>query len=333
MSKKFFSVLSIIFASFIMLGAAAKDAGSKAPAPAADPNKIVLTDDNVITMNTYFEWQTTAKVAQRAKELDAKLPSGEPMYLVLDTGGGSIDAGLELAANLKAMNRPVHTISLFAASMGFQTVEALGDRLVLTNGTLMTHKAAGGFSGEFPGQLDSRYAYYLKRIQRLDEQVVARSGGKHTLTSYRNLYENEYWCDGQDCVDQGFADRVVTASCGESLKGTSNQIEDRFIFMGMTIEIATIRSKCPVVTGVLDFNIYIDGKPLFSASVNDLVAKSKEADKTKKSDDYSWYNSSKSYNVTALGNLKDSEIELLRKQIDAKVNELTNQQRKVIKSY
>ncbi len=130
----------------------------------------------------------------------------------------------------------------------------------------MSHKASGGFSGEFPGQLDSRYSYYLKRIARLDERVVARTSGKHTFDSYRNLTENEYWCDGQDCVKEGFADRVVVASCNATLTGTESVSVDKFFLMGKSIEIIAVMDKCPLNTNALKYEIFVDGEPLFKSA-------------------------------------------------------------------
>jgi ATP-dependent protease ClpP protease subunit len=226
---------------------------------------VVLTKDNVIVMDDYFDSDTVAKVEKVAKEMDARLPSTEPLYLVIDSGGGSIDAGIELIGFLNRLNRKVYTLPLFAASMGFQTVQGVnGTRFITEDGTLMSHKARGGFFGEFPGQLDSRYSYYLKKIQRLDKKAVKRTNGKHTVKSYANLIENEYWCDGQDCIDQGFADKLVNPSCDASLNGTKNIVLFRMIYEGHTIELVGIKAICPLITGIMDFNILIDGQPLFS---------------------------------------------------------------------
>jgi ATP-dependent protease ClpP protease subunit len=232
-------------------------------------NSVTLTKDNTIVMNSYFDQESVAKVAAKAREQDAKIPSGEPLYLIIDSGGGSIEAGIELIENLNTLNRPVHTVTIFSASMGFQTVQGVkGSRLVLENGTLMSHRARGGFSGEFPGQLDSRYAHYLKRVQRLDKKAVSRSGGKQSDKSYADAISNEMWCDGADCVALGYADQVIVASCDQSLKGVSNLLVDRFMYMGHTVEIVEQHSNCPSITGALSWNILVDGQPLFAVDLN-----------------------------------------------------------------
>lgn len=292
---------------------------AKSSASASSSNAIVLTKDNSITINNVFDSEVVAKLTVAAKALDARLPSGDPIYLVINSPGGSIDAGLELIENLSSMNRKVHTINVFSASMGFQTAQGLGDRLVLKNGTLMSHKARGGFSGEFPGQLDSRYNYYLKRITRMDQLAVSRSGGKLTLASYRDLIENEYWCDGQDCVDQGLADKVVTASCDKSLEGTHNELLAEFYFMGMAIQIVAEQDNCPVNTNALKYSVLIDGENMFKD-----INKKEE----KKNED-SWYSSY--YSTPAKPKLTSEQLFEINQKVKDVISNKT--ERKVIKGY
>lgn len=316
--RKFFIsllMLTLSFTAFAQEEEIIESTPSEVSAPAvlSRSSDVILTKDNSITLNDYFYGESVANLTQQAKDLDAKLPSGEPLYLVLNSGGGSIEAGIEAIQNLNTLNRPVHTITLFAASMGFQTVEGVkGERLITKNGTLMSHKARGRFSGEFPGQLDSRYGHYLKRVLRLDKDVVGRTSGKHTLESYASLIENEYWCDGEDCLAQGFADRVVNPSCDQSLQGTHNRLYDRWFFRGNVIEIVDVMADCPLNTEPLSYNIFINGEPLFS-NVTNLAAKANATSSVKQERDSYFYTST---TRTATSGISDESLQSIKEQID-----------------
>lgn len=291
--------------------------------------KVTLTKDNTLVMNDYFEGETVAQVEQTAKELDAKIPTGEPVYLVIDSGGGSIEAGIELIENLNTLNRPVRTVTLFSASMGFQTVQGIkGSRLVLENGTLMSHKARGGFFGEFPGQLDSRYAHYLKRVQRLDKKAVERTKGKQTDKSYAASIQNEMWCDGAECVSKGYADLVVTAACDQSLKGSHIRTADRFLYMGHTVEIIEVMSNCPLVTSPLNWNIIVDGQPLFSTDAAAVLAPVKKVDTST-----SPYVYSSSYNDAVVKTLGVETTENIKKLVNEKLDANKGYNKRIIRYY
>lgn len=224
---------------------------------------VILSKDNVIVLNTQVDGESTAAVISKAKELDSALSSNlkekcgsakKPLYIFLNTPGGSIQSGLEMIEALNGLGRPVNTITLFAASMGFQIAQNLGDRLILKNGVLMSHRAKGGFEGEFggqsPSQIDSRYALWKSRIDELDSQTVSRSGGKQTLESYRKQYANEMWLTGNQSVEQGYADKVVNVKCDKTLDGVTTH---ELSFFG--IPISYDLDNCPLNTSPMNIRI------------------------------------------------------------------------------
>lgn len=267
----------------------------------AKTKQITLTEDNTLVLNRVFTAKSTIELMEKATKLDASLPSGYPMYLFLYTPGGSIQAGLELYEFLKGLNRPVHTITLFAASMGFQTVQQLGDRYILNWGVLMSHYARGGSSGtmggtDMPSTKKSIDGLWERRIDMMDKKTVERTEGKQTIESYRKAYMFDLWLNGPEAVEQGYADEVVIAKCSESLEETYNQTEN-FGF----IKIHLVWSKCPLKTyplkisaslatnkGFMELEDFIEKDGQFG----DACFTKKDADKNSRSS-YSYnYNSS-----------------------------------------
>ena len=118
---------------------------------------VTLNSNNLLLLNSEVDGESLAALGTAAKTQDKKLGnikekfSGKkaPFYLFLSTPGGSIQNGLEMIETLKGIGRPVHTITSFAASMGFQIVQNLDDRLILKTGILMSHHPLGGTVGEF----------------------------------------------------------------------------------------------------------------------------------------------------------------------------------------
>jgi ATP-dependent Clp protease protease subunit len=210
--------------------------------------EIVLNNKNTVLLSGPVDSESVTATMVKLQELNS-VASSAPIYMVLDTPGGSIFAGLELIEFARASRRTVHTINIFSASMGFQISQQLNNRYVTEFGQLMSHKARGGIEGEFPGQLDSRYAHILSYINDLDSHTVSRTKGKQTLQSYRQLYENEYWAKGNKAVKDGFADDVALVRCDSSLNG----FEKRTVTFGPFVSKMTF-SKCPMITMPVEAN-------------------------------------------------------------------------------
>ena len=224
-----------------------------------NPNTIVLSKDNTLVLNSEVDGDSVSAVIAKAKELDSKFSkkftnSKAPLYLFLNTPGGSIQSGLELIEALTGIGRKINTITLFAASMGFQIAQGLGDRLILKYGVLMSHHAAGEMQGSFggvhPSQMDSRYQLWLDRVRELDEQTVSRTNGKQTYDSYTKAYDHELWLTGAKSVEQGYADRIVSVKCDASLDGFMTKHAN---FMGL--DITYDLDNCPINTSPMNIRI------------------------------------------------------------------------------
>lgn len=211
---------------------------------------VTISKDNVLVLNGVVNEDSVSAIMQQATKLDKnyalidRLRGKQPLYLFLNTPGGSIQAGLELIEYLKGLGRPVHTITSFAASMGFQLVQNLDDRLILSSGVLMSHHAKGSFEGEFggkPTQLDSRYHFWLQRLNEMDVKTVQRTNGKQTYESYVSAYDHELWMTAPTSIAGGFADRVVLLRCDDSLSGVTEHDAD---FLG--IKFTYDQSDCPL---------------------------------------------------------------------------------------
>ena len=202
---------------------------------------VTLTNQNSMSLNGQVDGASMTALMTKLQELN-KIETQEPIYLLINSPGGSIYDGFDFIRFAKTSKRPIHTITLFAASMAFQIVEALGDRYVTNYSTLMSHRAKGGFQGEFPGQLNSRYEHVISHILEQDKEVISRTKGKQTLESYAKLIQNEYWANSDKAIEDGFADENVQVSCDKSLEGTREQRVDLGFFA-----VDVTFSNCPLI--------------------------------------------------------------------------------------
>ncbi|MGD5109989.1 ATP-dependent Clp protease proteolytic subunit, partial [Xanthomonas citri pv. citri] len=92
--------------------------------PPAD-HHIKLTDNNFVAIRTQIDMDTVSKAQLEMAEIVSKRGNKDyVIYLVLDSPGGSIDAGLDLIESFKTIPK-LETVTLFAASMASAIVEAL----------------------------------------------------------------------------------------------------------------------------------------------------------------------------------------------------------------
>lgn len=215
---------------------------------------IELTDKNTVIMDQVFSDNSVSEVMIKIQKLSENMKANETIYLVMNTPGGSVDAGLRMLSFIKALPQKVKTLTLFSASMGFQTVQQLDERLILDTGTLMSHRATFGCQGEAEGEIESCMNWVMSMVHDLDQKAAARM--QMSTQDYKELIRDEYWAYGDKAVTDKAADRKVLAKCGSSLMGSRNVVFDT-MFGSFDVEM----SRCPLIPGFLSVKAQGNVKP------------------------------------------------------------------------
>lgn len=206
---------------------------------------INLESKNTLIMRGPVTAKSVTELQSKAMAMSLALSKKTPIYLVMDTPGGSVFAGLELIDYLRAIPQKVNTITLFAASMGFQIVQNMDERYITNQGTLMSHRAAlGGLGGQLDGEFETRYKMIKRKTDYMDAIAAKRMG--MSVKDYKAMILNEYWVHGFDSVGDRAADKIINLTCGKSLSGTNNQTINT-LFGEVEVEF----SECPLIRGPL----------------------------------------------------------------------------------
>lgn len=214
---------------------------------AQDFEQLVLTSKNTVVMRDKFSASSVARVQGQLLELSSKLDQDDEITLVLDSPGGSVIAGMTLIDTVKALPQKVNTLTIFAASMAYQTVQNLGTRYILPSGILMSHRAyLSGVGGQLNGELETRIAFYKDLIDSIDVFTAKRVG--LSFKDYQTLIINEYWAGSAKAIKDKHADKIVVAKCSQSLMATYNETVRTF-FGRFTLKY----SKCPLIRGPIGF--------------------------------------------------------------------------------
>lgn len=206
---------------------------------------LTLRPDNTLIFNEVVTDDSVAKFQLKLNEMSNKLPASQEIILVLYTPGGSVDAGMLLIDSVKAVPQKVKTLTIFAASMGFQFVQNLDERMIIPSGVLMSHRATLGLQGELDGEFDVRLNSIRRQVRYMDQ--IAANRMKMPLDAYKNLIRDEYWVHGFESVEDRAADKLILARCGKEMTGTEEKEIPTF-FGPITV----VFSKCPLITAPLE---------------------------------------------------------------------------------
>lgn len=213
-----------------------------------DKNAIQLTEKNHVLLSGPVNDKSVSNAQVELGKLAVSNYPGSTIYLVLDTPGGSVMAGSQLADFVKSLPVNVKPICIFCASMGYHLFQSFGERLVQPSSVLMSHRVSlSGVEGQIPGELISRINFYTKMSQEMDAEVAKRL--KLTPQAYQTLIYDELWLTGAQAVQMKHADRLANFYCNDGLlKGYRTEVVGTFFG-----PVEVTMSKCPLITGIISY--------------------------------------------------------------------------------
>lgn len=141
--------------------------------------------------------------------LDSEDP-GKPIYLYINSPGGSVTAGMAIYDTMQYIKSEVVTICVgLAASMGafLLTAGTKGKRLALPHARIMIHQPLGGVGRRQATDIQIEAKEILRVRQQLNEMMADRTG--KTLEQIEKDTDRDYFMSAQEAMEYGLIDRVV----------------------------------------------------------------------------------------------------------------------------
>lgn len=163
-------------------------------------NKILV--DRAVVIVDVIDDQTLS-VIDEIKKLD----NGEPIYVVINSPGGFVEAGLQIVEALQAAKSPIITICVEGCySMAAVIFETGDQRIMLPEAKLMFHCL--WYGGNANAYEHHKYSHEALVIEKQLEKIVTDRVGMDP-EAYEQLMQGELWLDASSAVGTRFADAVV----------------------------------------------------------------------------------------------------------------------------
>lgn len=165
-------------------------------------SKVTTNYSDVVIFNTpVVEESVDLAISMLSKS------TGNTLYLVLNSPGGSVIDGARLINYIKYSGKNIITVcDNLCASMAFQIFQVGKKRLMTDKAILMAHPASGGARGIIENMYELIKTIKLY-VDRMDAETAKRSGLDYN--AFKMMVFNNLWAETPEALKLGLADGVV----------------------------------------------------------------------------------------------------------------------------
>lgn len=139
--------------------------------------------------------------------------STEPIYLFIDSPGGSVQAGLTIIDCMNYVKAPVYTFCYsMAASMAAVILAAGEKRFAFEHSTIMIHQPSRLIVEQYVKQSDlSEAARSAEETRKTLEELLAKSTkGKTSIQEMHKACEKDNYLTAEQALKMGLIDEIIT---------------------------------------------------------------------------------------------------------------------------
>ena len=137
--------------------------------------------------------------------------SSKPIYLYINSPGGSVTAGLAIYDTIQYVKSEVVTICVgLAASMGAFLLAAgtKGKRVALPHSRIMIHQPLGGISRRQASDIEIEAREILRMKEMLNRSLSDMSG--QSFDKIEKDTDRDYFLSAEEAKEYGLIDRVIS---------------------------------------------------------------------------------------------------------------------------
>ena len=137
--------------------------------------------------------------------------SSKPIYLYINSPGGSVTAGLAIYDTIQYVKSEVVTICVgLAASMGAFLLAAgtKGKRVALPHSRIMIHQPLGGTSRRQASDIEIEAREILRMKEMLNRSLSEMSG--QSFEKIEKDTDRDYFLSAEEAKEYGLIDRVIS---------------------------------------------------------------------------------------------------------------------------
>jgi ATP-dependent Clp protease protease subunit len=178
------------------------------PVAAKNVSKLDMPEDRLIVLRGEVNDDLADKLVNQLVDLE-KADAKKPIYIVINSPGGSVAAGLRITSAMDATKPDIDcVVDEGAYSMAAIIFEHCTKRYIQKDSDLLFHQMSLQVEGPL-ANVSSEILHFQNENDQFEIEVSQKL--KMSATEYRKHAHDEWWLTADEAVKSGAADEVVEA--------------------------------------------------------------------------------------------------------------------------